>query len=283
MVFLICVELHASGVSFIDLANVSGFAQGNAITGAWAGLDASYKNPAGIMALKKINIKTGYASFYNNSFYAVDLGLGGPLTADINMVLDLPIKIIDGLKETVNDNNHARIVGQFQDLEMMPMVVFAKKVSQAFYMGLNAKYYYHRIHNNKATAWIFDFGCLFKAEHLNFGLAIQNIGEAKVKWSTGQNDIMKQRINLGISKHLANIVLLGDVEIEGKEENRYNIGADVKINEFFFLQLGLNDIANNKQLAMGLRIDLAGLSLNYGFGQMEDLGLTNKFLITTRF
>ncbi|MFC1752046.1 hypothetical protein ACFL96_01440 [Thermoproteota archaeon] len=266
-----------------ELCSIYGFSKGYAITAEHLGLESAYKNPAGITHIRALTIGTGYSTFFDNGYYAASLGIGLPVGSDFVLSLNVPIRVVDGIPETVEVSGLGEKIGTFSDTNGAIILSLGSRHLAPVYLGVSLKGIFHTIMDTSATGIAFDAGVLAELGIFKLGASVQNAGSTPLEWDTGNTDEMTQQINLGISAAvIPDLTLLADTTIESNQ-SLINFGAEFNVSPMLSVQGGLKDISGDCFLTFGTRIAMDNIQMFYAYAQHEALGGTHKFGFTSEF
>lgn len=278
---VICNFIQASYK--FDVLSVEGYAKGYAITADKCGLESVLKNPAGVSLLESVTFLTSYSSFFDDFYQGVHLAAGLPINDTMSLAITIPARVVSGIPETIDNGGRAEQVGSFQDLDAALMFTTGLKILPDLYCGLNTNYYYHKLYTQKGTGWGFDFGFLYDINYdVTLGASIQNMGNTKIKWSTGHQDTFSQIVNVGLKyKWGQYLQFLADTSIsQGKTE--LNLGAEKTLEEILSIYFGVQNIGKEARIGAGASLLLENLDINYAYSQHMYLGSVHKLSLGMR-
>lgn len=279
-VFFVATVSTAKADTLKDMSGIHSFALGNAITAKACGLESVYKNPAGLTNLTRSELKSAYTSLFDNSYYIFNLSYGLPLSENWVTAISVPIKIIPSIPQTKNTNGRAEQIGQFNDYETEAILSIGHHITNELKMGANITGYYQKILTQTSNGIGADFGLLYHYRSLSLGAAIQNIGNTKMAWTSGHQNIKPETINLGVGYTIVdNLEILADTNMSNNTCIN-NMGGEWHLNPALTLAAGMYDITSSQQLRLGLTLNLTNLTLSYAYSQHEYLGTIHGFSIT---
>ena len=189
---------------------------------------------------------------------------------------------------------------------------FALAITQAdhldknFSYGITTKLAYSRIADYTASAWLFDFGLIYKAtfqSELYFAVSLQNLGWQLDSFSetSNVNEPMPTSLNIGVSKKLAHLPLEISFRLQKlnqQAENwydrfkRFSIGGEFRLSEHLHLRLGYNneqheslqsDVTTQGKFAgfsAGIGLFVKSFRIDYSYSNFEFLGNVHRFGIS---
>ncbi len=244
--------------------------------------DASsiYWNPAGLQNLGQQEV-TALRCFlfagtsYNFIGYAYptlkwgNFGLGGLWisTGDIPHTTDSP-----------------QILDYWENVQAEYLLSWGTSLPLSFKGGLSFKFLTHRLGPYSASGFSFDLGFLRPLrEGLNIGLNLQDIGGAalKLKEST---DITPPNLKLGLSYALVKGArrwgtLAIDLDKLKGCSPKFHLGFQFEPRDGFCLRSGWDE----GRIAFGGGMRYRRFQLDYALRSYQDLGLTHRLSLTTRF
>ncbi|MHB2150902.1 type IX secretion system protein PorQ [Calditrichota bacterium LG25] len=185
-------------------------------------------------------------------------------------------------------------------------VTQADHLDQNFSYGITTKFAYSRIADYTATAWLFDFGLLYRAtfeSELYFAVTLQNLGWQLNSYSAATNikEPMPTSLNVGVSKKLAHLPLEVSFRIQKLNESsekwydrfkRFSVGGEFRLSDHFHFRLGYNheqheslqsDVTTQGKFAgisLGVGIFVKKFRIDYAFSNFEFLGNVHRFGIS---
>ena len=254
---------------------------------------AVFWNPAGLAQLPKREISLMHSSRFSGLVHANFVSLVLPDKNQNAFGLSyLRIGIEDIPKSTKLDQNDRPIIeGYFNDTEHAVLFSFARQSTADFYFGANLKTIHQVIGDHSSLGFGLDFGALYKyAEHLKFGIMLQDLTGTYVFWDTGKRDIRYPALQWGVAIGYPVRLLAGKITVaasqnirfEGKNvEDAFAIG-EIAGSDFLF---GAEYILmNSVALRVGVERSFltAGAGFSFGFFEIDyayvshDLGNSHR-------
>lgn len=277
-------------------------AMGGAASATVRDVTAGYWNPAGLAFLDYPQISLMHEEHFGNLVnynyagvaipYGKDMSFGVSLIRlGIDGIPDTREALIDGVtKEVIYDitNPRARLdpslITEFSNTDYALYLTFAKRHSDKFYYGANAKIIRRDIAEFGATGIGFDVGAVYMPyKNLFLGANIQDVTTTLVAWDTGRQELISPTVKFGAAYSLE--VLGGvltpaidlDMRFEGREfASNFNVGP-VSFDHHFGMEFnfqnivairgGYNDV---NQFTVGAGLKLPKLNIDYSFMRMTD-------------
>lgn len=292
----------------------------NAMGGAYAAIandvTAGYWNPAGLANVNYPQIALMYSQNFGNLVNYNYASAAFPYGTDMTFGFTVVRLSVDGIPDTRQalidasdpnrrviydiNNPYARIdpslVKEFSNADWAFYFTFAKKQSEKFSFGANAKIIRRDVGSEYSAMGIgFDVAALYNPyENLFLGANLQDITTTLVAWNTGRNELVTPTAKLGGAYYLnfkfGQIIPAIDVDLRfenRKYASEFHVGP-VSLDAHFGLEYsyknlvavraGYNDI---KDFTVGAGIKLPKLNIDYSFahfaGSKEDaLGDSHK-------
>lgn len=276
-------------------------AMGGAQSAAVRDVTAGYWNPAGLAFVDYPQISLMHEEHFGNLVnynyasvaipYGNDMSFGASLIRlGVDGIPDTREALVDGVtKEVIYDitNPRARLdpsrITEFNNTDYALYLSFAKRHSDNFYFGANAKLIRRDIAEFGATGIGFDVGAIYMPyEDLFLGANIQDVTTTLIAWDTGRQELISPTVKIGAAYALD---ILGgvltpavdfDLRFEGREfASNFNIGP-VSFDHHFGLEFNFQDIVairggynDVNQFTMGAGVKLPKLNIDYSFMRMN--------------
>ncbi len=273
---------------------------------------AGYYNPAALARIDYPEITLMHDERFGNLENYDYAAVAIPYEKDMSFGLSIIRLGVDGIPDTrtalidqttggqITDinNPNARLdynqIQQFSDQDWAFYLSFAKRYSENFYYGVNAKIIYRKIANYNATGIGFDVGAWYSPlDKLAVGVNLQDITTTLVAWSTGRNELISPTAKVGTAYQLQFLggVFTPAVDLDIRFENRqfaseFNLGPisfdghaglEYNFKNIISVRAGYNDI---KQFTIGAGVKLPKLNIDYSFARYSssanDLGDTHR-------
>lgn len=264
--------------SFDDDAMVEGFAMGSATTAISDSLDSLYKNPAmsGFINRAKVTLHYSKNPSTETSVYAFS---GVRPTRMGTFGFSIPVRTVSDIPETIEEGNRGEQIGFFSDTQTSIKMSFATKFLSRFSLGVSSTYHMQTLYSESSTGYSFDVGGAYSGQRLAIGASVSDLVHQST-WSTGRKEKNSSSKHAGISFAVLDntkIAVDGDFK-EGKA--RCNIGLDWKPSEHLDVLIGIKDLTSEKDVRLGLNLNLLGMALNYAMSVTGPLGIVHKAGIT---
>jgi len=244
--------------------------------------DASsiYWNPAGLQNLGQQEITALRCFLFEGTSYNFigyvyptlrwgNFGLGGIWisTGDIPHTTDSP-----------------QILDYWENVQGEYLLSWGTSLPLSFKGGLSFKFITHKLGPYSASGFSFDLGFLRPIrEGLNMGLNLQDIGGAAIKLRES-TDRTPLNLKLGLSYALVKGArrwgtLAIDVDKLKGCSPKFHLGFQFEPREGFLLRSGLDE----GKLVFGGGMSYRSFQLDYALRSYQDLGLTHRLSLTTRF
>jgi len=272
---------------------------GGAFTAVANDVTAGYYNPAGLANLNYPQITLMHAEQFgalvNYDYGAIVI----PYDTDMSFALSAFRIGIDGIHDTRNalyDANGDGIIDirddrldynkitEFSNQDWAFYLSFAKKYSENFYWGVNAKVIRRSIAEASATGIGFDIGAFYSPfDNFYLGANLQDATTTLIAWSTGRNELVSPTLKIGTSYFLTEFLggyLLPALDFDLRFENRrfasqFNIGPisfdmhaglEYSFRNLIYVRGGYNDV---KQFTIGTGVKLPKLNIDYSFARFS--------------
>jgi hypothetical protein len=255
---------------------VGAFAKGFAVTAEMSGLEAAYKNPAGINGIASATFSSVYTSQMDSFAQLANVGFGLPL-GPIKMAINVPMMAISDIPLTVDSAGRGSQIGSFSDTKINGILSLGMDVMENLHLGVNADYAYEKLAEQSGNGLGFDAGLIVDLPLFSLGASWQNLGGMAINWTTGYSDMIPQRFNFGVSTIETGFGrILADASSMSGRSAEMNVGYDAHLSPFFELQLGEHDLRVAKEFHIGFSLRLDGAQITYAFAQNQDLGSIHK-------
>jgi hypothetical protein len=260
---------------------------------------AGYYNPAGLANLDYPQLSLMHSEQFGN---LVNYDYGGvviPYSTDMSFGLSIMRLGVDGIPDTRNalydangdgiiDINDDRLdyskITEFSNQDWAFYLTFAKRQSQNFYWGVNAKIIRRDLAEYGATGIGFDVGAYYVPfENLFLGANLQDATTTLIAWSTGRNELVSPTLKVGGAYKIVEILggyIMPALDFDVRFENRrfasnFNIGPvsfdmhagfEYNFKNVVSVRAGYNDV---KQFTIGAGVKLPKLNIDYSFARFS--------------
>jgi len=273
---------------------------GGAFTAVANDVTSGYYNPAGLASINYPQLALMHSEQFGN-LVNYDYGaVAIPYSSNMSFGLSVLRLGVDGIPDTRNalydangdgiiDINDDRLdysrITEFSNQDWAFYLTFAKRQTDNFYWGVNAKIIRRDLAEYGATGIGFDVGAFYiPVENLFLGANLQDATTTLVAWSTGRNELISPTLKVGGAYKFVEILggyIMPALDFDIRFENRryasnFNIGPvsfDMKAGfEYCFknivsVRAGYNDI---KQFTIGAGIKLPKLNIDYSFARFSE-------------
>lgn len=262
---------------------------------------AAYWNPAGLAQLNYPQISLMHDEHFGNLVNYNYAAVGLPYGPDMTFAVTAIRLGIDGIPDTrkvppiydVNgdgildigqgDRPDPSYITEFSAADYAFYFSFAKRHSDKFFYGANAKIIYRKIAEFSATGIGFDIGAIYTPfERFAVAASLQDITTTLVAWSTGRNELITPTAKLGtaysFNTGIGRFTPALDVDVRF-ENRRYASqfklgpvsfdprgGVEYSYNDVVAVRLGYNDV---KEYTVGAGIKLPKLNIDYSFSRFS--------------
>ena len=281
-VFIISSLIFGAGETIEILnGNSSAWAEGvgGAITGASGEVDNIYHNPAGLGMLKGMEIGGFHSFLYFDTSYdcigiAADMksigviGIGGSMLST------------DAIQKTDETGN---VIGQYGYNSLLLVMAYGKEVVKGVSFGVNAKYIYEKMDDEKGMGFSGDVGMMWKPlKGLNIGVVFKDIWSTPYEWSTSRVERLPSYVRLGgrLRLPILPLIFYAEVEKELRFESQpaYRFGGEIDMGMVKFYG-GVNE----DMYAAGIGMMLGNLSIDYAYRLTQDIGGVNEISMKVKW
>ncbi len=261
---------------------------------------AGYYNPAGLANINYPQLalmhSEQFGDLVNYDYGAVAI----PYSSDMSFGLSVMRLGVDGIPDTRNalydangdgiiDINEDRLdysrITEFSNQDWAFYLTFAKRQTENFYWGVNAKIIRRDLAEFGATGIGFDVGAYYiPMENLYLGANLQDATTTLVAWSTGRNELVSPTLKVGGAYKFVEILggyIMPALDFDIRFENRryasnFNIGPisfdmhagfEYSFKNVVSVRAGYNDV---KQFTIGAGVKLPKLNIDYSFARFSD-------------
>ncbi len=244
--------------------------------------DASsiYWNPAGLQNLSQQEITALRCFLFEETSYNF-IGFVYPTLRWGNFGLGGIWISTGGIPHTTDS---PQILDYWENVQGEYLFSWGVSLPLSFKGGLSFKYLNHRLGPYSVSGFSFDLGFLRSLrERLNWGLNLQDIGGGAIKLRENP-DRPPLNLKLGLSYDLIKGArrwgtLAIDVDKLRGCSPKFHLGFQFEPREGFLLRSGLDE----GEIAMGGGISYHSFQLDYALRSHQDLGLTHRLSLTTKF
>jgi hypothetical protein len=260
---------------------------------------SGYYNPAGLANINYPQLSLMHSEQFGN-LVNYDYGaVAIPYTTDMSFGLSVMRLGVDGIPDTRNalyDANGDGIIDikddrldyskitEFSNQDWAFYLTFAKRQSENFYWGVNAKIIRRDLAEFGATGIGFDVGAYYvPMANLFLGANLQDATTTLVAWSTGRNELVSPTLKVGGAYKFVEILggyIMPALDFDIRFENRrfasnFNIGPvsfdmhagfEYNFKNIIAVRAGYNDV---KQFTIGAGVKLPKLNIDYSFARFS--------------
>lgn len=262
---------------------------------------SGYYNPAGLANLNYPQLSLMHSEQFGN-LVNYDYGaVAIPYSTDMSFGLSVMRLGVDGIPDTRNalydangdgiiDINGDRLdyskITEFSNQDWAFYLTFAKRQSENFYWGVNAKIIRRDLGDIASANGIgFDVGAYYMPmENLFLGANLQDATTTLVAWSTGRNELVSPTLKVGGAYKFVEILggyIMPALDFDIRFENRrfasnFNIGPvsfdmhagfEYNYKNIISVRAGYNDV---KQFTIGAGVKLPKLNIDYSFARFSE-------------
>jgi len=274
---------------------------GGAFVGIANDVTTGYYNPAGLANINYPQIALMHAEQFGN-LVNYDYGsVAIPFKEDMSFGVSAMRLGIDGIPDTryaridtdgngiIDDNDQLRLdynlITEFSNQDWAFYLTFAKRQTDDFFWGVNAKIIKRDLAEGSATGIGFDVGAYYiPMENLSVGANLQDATTTLISWSTGINELVSPTLKLGAAYKLTEFLggyIMPALDFDVRFENRqfasnFNIGPvsfdmhaglEYTYQNLIYVRGGYNDV---KQFTVGAGIKLPKLNIDYSFARFSE-------------
>lgn len=260
---------------------------------------SGYYNPAGLANLNYPQIALMHSEQFGN-LVNYDYGaVAIPYDKDMSFGLSVMRLGVDGIPDTRNalyDANGDGIIDikddrldysritEFSNQDWAFYLTFAKRQTDNFYWGVNAKIIRRDLAEYSATGIGFDVGAFYMPfDNLFLGANLQDATTTLIAWSTGRNELVSPTLKVGGAYKFVEILggyIMPALDFDIRFENRrfasnFNIGPvsfdmhagfEYNFKNVVSVRAGYNDV---KQFTIGAGVKLPKLNIDYSFARFS--------------
>ncbi|MBT5855328.1 hypothetical protein HOH87_01675 [bacterium] len=143
------------------------------------------------------------------------------------------------------------------------------------WVGANASYTYHQIHNSSASGVGADVGLAFDiSPHIRLGLAMDNVSQPVLKWSDSYEETLASTLRFGTAFKLdSKTTLLMDYHKTGSDKGSIHAGVEQYIHPLVQVRFG----TNNSGLTTGATLSLRNLKINIAYSMSPEAHIDDVF------
>jgi hypothetical protein len=262
---------------------------------------SGYYNPAGLANLNYPQLSLMHSEQFGN-LVNYDYGaVAIPFQEDMSFGLSVMRLGVDGIPDTrnalkdvngdgiVDANDEFRLdydkITEFSNQDWAFYLSFAKRQSEDFYWGVNAKIIRRDLAEFGATGIGFDVGAYYiPMENLYLGANLQDATTTLVAWSTGRNELISPTLKIGTAYKLTEFLggyIMPALDFDIRFENRqfasnFNLGPvsfdmhaglEYTFKNLIYIRGGYNDV---KQFTIGAGVKLPKLNIDYSFARFNE-------------
>lgn len=260
---------------------------------------SGYYNPAGLANLNYPQIALMHSEQFGN-LVNYDYGaVAIPYDKDMSFGLSVMRLGVDGIPDTRNalyDANGDGIIDikddrldysritEFSNQDWAFYLTFAKRQTDNFYWGVNAKIIRRDLAEYGATGIGFDVGAFYMPfDNLFLGANLQDATTTLIAWNTGRNELVSPTLKVGGAYKFVEILggyIMPALDFDIRFENRrfasnFNIGPvsfdmhagfEYNYKNVVSVRAGYNDV---KQFTIGAGVKLPKLNIDYSFARFS--------------
>jgi len=212
------------------------------LTGSIDNFYSIYANPGAVGFLREWHWAAGYTEWFAGSYHTginYSRRIWTPWSRQTNLAFGIQYQ---GIRQFDSTNKQEKAVDA-GDLILSvgygnPLTFLSPNLS----FGLNTKFYHSRLASYEASAWVYDFGLLYKSDRISFslplisygyitgGVAVNNLGKPVTYLDT--KTPLPRIFRAGAALHLgshsgAQVQIAADFRKERDERTRFNLGAEL--------------------------------------------------------
>ena len=262
---------------------------------------SGYYNPAGLANLNYPQLALMHSEQFGN-LVNYDYGaVAIPFQNDMSFGLSVMRLGVDGIPDTRNalydangdgiiDINDDRLdyskITEFSNQDWAFYLTFAKRQTDNFYWGINAKIIRRDLGDIASANGIgFDVGAYYTPiENLFLGANLQDATTTLVAWSTGRNELVSPTLKVGTAYKVVEFLggyIMPALDLDIRFENRqfasnFNVGPisfdmhaglEYTFKNLIYVRGGYNDV---KQFTIGAGVKLPKLNIDYSFARFSE-------------
>jgi len=291
--------INASGTSGFEFLRTDFSPRSSAMAGSYVAMRSDvnglFHNPAGLASVMERQVMGNYL----NHILQINGGSVG-YTQKVENIGQISGAIIYSdygmMSETLE--NAVPTGRDFGASDFAMAISLSEYFEDRIAYGVTMKYIHSKIDVYTASALAFDFGLIYEApfeDDLFFGFSMLNVGRALSSFQS-TNESLPLSINFGVSKKLAHLPLVLNVNLNNLNEDedtildrieKFSIGGEFTISSMIRLRLGY-DNSLHKDLETTNGAGFSGVSLglgfvvwknfrfDYGYSSWGDLGGLNR-------
>jgi hypothetical protein len=189
----------------------------------------------------------------------------------------------------INESDELRLnyglITEFSNQDWAFYLTFAKRQTENFYWGINAKIIRRDLAEFGATGIGFDVGAYYTpVENLSLGANLQDATTTLVAWSTGRNELVSPTLKVGAAYKVVEFLggyIMPALDFDIRFENRqfasnFNVGPvsfdmhaglEYTFKNLIYVRGGYNDV---KQFTIGAGVKLPKLNIDYSFARFNE-------------
>jgi len=263
---------------------------------------SGYYNPAGLANVNYPQLALMHAEQFGD-LVNYDYGAAVlPFEDDMSFGISVMRLGVDGIPDTRNaavdedgnpvnnlDNVNYRLntslITEFSNQDWAFYLTFAKRQSEDFYWGVNAKIIRREMGDiTSATGIGFDIGAYYMpVENLSLGANFQDVTTTLMAWDSGRNELVSPTLKVGgaykIIEFLGGYVMPAldfDIRFENRKfASNFNVGPvsfdmhaglEYSYKNIISVRAGYNDV---KQFTVGAGVKLPKLNIDYSFARFS--------------
>jgi hypothetical protein len=261
---------------------------------------SGYYNPAGLANINYPQLALMHSEQFGN-LVNYDYGaVAIPYSKDMSFGLSIMRLGVDGIPDTRNalydangdgiiDINSDRLdyskITEFSNQDWAFYLTFAKRQSENFYWGINAKIIKRDLAEYNATGIGFDVGAFYiPLNNLYLGANLQDATTTLIAWSTGRNELVSPTLKVGSAYKIVEFLggyIMPALDFDIRFENRqfasnFNLGPvsfdmhagfEYSFKNIVAVRAGYNDV---KQFTIGAGVKLPKLNIDYSFARFSE-------------
>jgi hypothetical protein len=293
--FILASTLYAqagkSGLSFLKLGiSGRGVAMSDALSGTASGAEATYYNPAGLLAgsanrpvqlmfMHKEWIEDTRTEFLGASIVLNEVSAIG-FSLNTTSVSDIEIRTRPGSPEGTFTSRFFSLGGSY-----------ARTLSDELRAGITAKFLYEKILIDQASGWAVDLGFRYATpvENLEVGAALANLGSMNGlrEESTKLPSLLRvgPAYGVGIDQIDGRATLAAEfVHIFPEGKSYVAAGGELVLSKLVTARAGYQFGSEGRGLSTGLGIEYGLFALDYSFSPLSfDLGNSHTISLAISF
>lgn len=280
LLFLTNILNASSYLMITDLGSSAEMIRKGNIEGFSTGANSVFENPAGLYRVENLSASVFSSEIMDEVSY-VNYSLALNTSIGVFGFGYMEAGVDDIISTEMDNDNTIVATGTFSYKNSVVKLGYAKSITNALHVGVNAAGYLNEIHTYEGTGYSVDAGLIYQFSELEVSVFARNLIPMTVEYTdsddseyTGEEDLPLQMV-LSISYPFGDLGILGQFKYDGVNTL---MAAGVEYTPSFLLNAltlsagykeysVLDKISNTVTLGVGL--DLFGVSLDYAYEQSD--------------